>query len=73
MCVGSEGVWWSGDKGMSWKSLTEKGYYTVVMEDGGFGRSQYHRFVLNQVKIDEQHFLVMAAIKKQINGKRFCN
>lgn len=52
LAVGSEGVWWSGDKGMSWKLLTEKGYYTVSMEDASHGvlagRNSITRFVLNR-------------------------
>lgn len=31
LTVGSEGIWWSGNEGKSWKQLTEKGFYTVKM------------------------------------------
>ncbi len=31
LAVGSEGIWWSGSQGDSWKKLTDEGYYTVKM------------------------------------------
>lgn len=31
LAVGSEGIWWSGDQGNSWKKLSNEGFYTVRM------------------------------------------
>lgn len=33
LAVGSEGIWWSGDQGETWKQISEEGYYTVRMID----------------------------------------
>lgn len=31
LAVGSQGIWWSGTQGDSWKQLTDQGFYTVKM------------------------------------------
>lgn len=52
IAVGSEGCWWSGDHGNSWMKLTDKGFYTVAMEDSTHGvlagRNEIVRFTLSR-------------------------
>lgn len=50
LAVGSEGIWWSGNQGESWKKLTNEGFYTVKMIDRkqGYlaGRNKVSSFLL---------------------------
>lgn len=50
LAVGSEGIWWTGNQGDSWKKLTNEGFYTVKMIDRaqGYlaGRNKVSSFLL---------------------------
>ncbi|MEN8817815.1 MAG: exo-alpha-sialidase [Nonlabens sp.] len=50
LTVSSEGIWWSGNQGESWKQLSKEGFYTVHMINSkeGFlaGRNRVSSFLL---------------------------
>ncbi|MGB3592118.1 MAG: hypothetical protein WBA16_10580 [Nonlabens sp.] len=50
LAVGSEGIWYSKDRGQSWSRLSEQGFYTAAMESGTTGivagRNKIARFEL---------------------------
>jgi photosystem II stability/assembly factor-like uncharacterized protein len=37
IAVGSPGIWWSGDQGVTWKLLSETGFYTISFKDSNAG------------------------------------
>lgn len=51
LAVGSQGIWWSGSHGDSWKQLSDQGFYTLKMinHKEGFlaGRHNLSKFTLN--------------------------
>ncbi len=52
LAVGTEGIWWSNDKGTTWLKISDKGFYTVAMEDSSHGvlagSSEMVRFTLSR-------------------------
>jgi photosystem II stability/assembly factor-like uncharacterized protein len=51
LAVGSQGIWWSGTQGDSWKKLSDQGFYTLKMinhKEGVLaGRFKVSKFTLN--------------------------
>ncbi|ARN79333.1 hypothetical protein BST97_02285 [Nonlabens spongiae] len=37
LAVGTPGIWWSGDQGVTWKQISEEGFYTAAMESKNKG------------------------------------
>jgi photosystem II stability/assembly factor-like uncharacterized protein len=54
LAVGSQGIWWSGTQGDSWKQLSDQGFYTLKMinhKEGVLaGRLKVSKFILKKLR-----------------------